>query len=501
MTDASGVRAGCLELADVVKRYDAAPVVHGVSFALRAGEVTALLGHNGAGKSTVLKMLGGAEQPSSGSIFLDGGPLSLTTPRAAEASGIAVVWQELRIIENLSVMQNFFLNREARRGPFMDRVAMRSHVKTVLSNHGLVADPDMLAGALSPADRQMLEIIIALDKGGRFLLLDEPTSALNATEIRRLLETIRRLAAGGTSIAIVTHKLGEALDVADHVVVMKDGDIVLDAARAELTEADVAFFITGHRRDETPLAEAAPRVSSGGTPLLDIQQVRSGSCRSATLTVTAGSVVGLYGVAGAGQIDLLELLFGIRQMQEGKIHYAGQTYTPTTPRAALARGFGFLTNDRKTNGFIPDMTIGKNIVLASIDRFSRGIWFDNGAVDEQARAMASRLSIRSPLANTVRRLSGGNQQKVIFAKWVTAKSRILLLAEPTKGVDIGAKAEIHGLIRELATSGDTLLVCSSEIEEILEVCDLIYIFRHGVCEGTGIPRAEADAKSILAQSL
>ncbi|MBU6355536.1 MAG: sugar ABC transporter ATP-binding protein [Rhodospirillales bacterium] len=501
MTTVSTGQAGSLALSGIVKRYDSAPVVRGVSFSLRAGEVTALLGHNGAGKSTALKILGGAEQPSGGHILLDGEAVTLTTPRIAEAHGIAVVWQELRIIEKLTVTQNFFLNREKRRGPFTDRTAMNEHVRRALATYGLAADPDMAAGALSPADRQMLEIIIALDKGGRFLLLDEPTSALNASEITRLLDTVRRLAAGGTSIAIVTHKLGEALAVADHVVVMKDGYVVLDAERADLSEADLAYYITGHRRDATPLAEVSPRTAFGGTTLLDIRTLSSGNCRSASLEINAGRVVGLYGVAGAGQVELLEVLFGVRPMQGGEIRLAGEPYVPTTPRAALAKGFGFLTDDRKANGFIPDMTIGKNIVLASIDRFSRGIWFDDAAVAEQARTMAARLAIRSPLGTSVRRLSGGNQQKVIFAKWVTARSRILLLAEPTKGVDIGAKAEIHALIRELAAAGDTLLVCSSEIEEILEVSDVIYVFRHGICEGTGIPRAEAEARSILAQSL
>lgn len=501
MSAALAGQGGSLALSGLVKRYDAAPVVRGIDFVLQTGRVTALLGHNGAGKSTALKILGGAEQPTDGAILLDGAPVSLATPRIAEALGIAVVWQELRIIEKLTVAQNFFLNREKTRGGFIDRSAMRAHVRKVLATHGLSADPDAPAGTLSPADRQMLEIIIALDKGSRFLLLDEPTSALNASEIARLLETIRRLAAAGTSVAIVTHKLGEALAVADHVVVMKDGDIALDAARGELSEADLAYYITGHRREATPLAEAAPRAAFGGTTLLGIRNLAAGNCVDASLEIHAGRVVGLYGVAGAGQVDLLEALFGVRRATAGSIMLDGAPYVPSTPRAALARGFGFLTDDRKANGFIPDMTIGKNIVLASIDRFSRGPWFDDKAVTGQARAMASRLAIRSPLGTNVRRLSGGNQQKVIFAKWVTAKSRILLLAEPTKGVDIGAKAEIHGLIRELAAAGDTLLVCSSEIEEIMEIADVIHVFRHGVCAGQGIPRADAEAKAILAQSL
>ncbi|MHB1302905.1 MAG: sugar ABC transporter ATP-binding protein [Acidiphilium sp.] len=501
MSAALAGQGGSLALSGLVKRYDAAPVVRGIDFVLQTGRVTALLGHNGAGKSTALKILGGAEQPTDGAILLDGTPVSLATPRIAEALGIAVVWQELRIIEKLTVAQNFFLNREKTRGGFTDKSAMRTHVRKTLAAHGLAADPDAPAGTLSPADRQMLEIIIALDKGSRFLLLDEPTSALNASEIARLLETIRRLAAAGTSVAIVTHKLGEALAVADHVVVMKDGDIALDAERGELSEADLAYYITGHRREATPLAEAAPREAYGGTTLLDIRNLAAGNCVEASLEIHAGRVVGLYGVAGAGQVDLLEALFGVRRATAGSIMLDGAPYVPSTPRAALARGFGFLTDDRKANGFIPDMTIGKNIVLASIDRFSRGPWFDDKAVAGQARAMASRLAIRSPLGTNVRRLSGGNQQKVIFAKWVTAKSRILLLAEPTKGVDIGAKAEIHGLIRELAAAGDTLLVCSSEIEEIMEIADVIHVFRHGVCAGQGIPPADAQAKAIHAQSL
>lgn len=494
-------RGGSLALSGIVKRYDAAPVVRGIGFTLRAGRVTALLGHNGAGKSTVLKILGGAERPTGGTILLDGAPVGFATPREAEAHGIAVVWQELRIIENLTLVRNFFLNREITRAGLVDRAAMRAHVVRALAAHGLDADPDAPAGDLSPGDRQMLEIIIALDKGSRFLLLDEPTSALNASEITRLLETVRRLAAAGTCVVIVTHKLGEALAVADHVVVMKDGDIALDAERGELSEADLAYYITGHRREATPLAEAAPRSAFGGDTMLDIRDLSAGNCLDASLEIHAGRVVGLYGVAGAGQVDLLEALFGVRKLRGGRITLNGAPYIPSTPRAALARGFGFLTDDRKRNGFIPDMTISKNIVLASIRRFARGPWFDADACDIQAKAMASRLAIRSPLTMHVRRLSGGNQQKVIFAKWVTAKSRILLLAEPTKGVDIGAKAEIHGLIRELAASGDTLLVCSSEIEEILEIADVVHVFRHGVCAGQGIPRAEAEAKSLLALSL
>lgn len=501
MTTCSPDQRSSLALVNIVKRYDSAAVVRGASFSLRSGEVTALLGHNGAGKSTTLKILGGAERPTEGVILLDGRSISLTTPRMAEASGIAVVWQELRIIEKLTVTQNFFLNREVRRGPFMDCVAMREHVRRALAAHGLDTDPDAKAGWLSPADRQMLEIIIALDKGSRFLLLDEPTSALNASEIKRLLDTIRRLATNGASVAIVTHKLGEALDVADHVVVMKDGDVVLDTPRAGLSQHDLAFFITGHRQDVAARIKVKALNMQSNETLLDIKNTSSGNCRSASLVISRGSVVGLYGVSGAGQVELLEVLFGVRRIEGGTIYLAGEKYVPTSPRAALIEGFGFLTDDRKTNGFIPDMTIGKNIVLASIDRFSRGIWFDNAAVEEHARGMASRLSIHSPLGTIVRRLSGGNQQKVIFAKWVTAKSRILLLAEPTKGVDIGAKAEIHGLIRELAASGVTLLVCSSEIEEILEVSDLIYIFRQGICEGDGIARVDAEAKSILARSL
>jgi ribose transport system ATP-binding protein len=492
--------AADLALDGVAKRYDATMVIRDVSFVLRRASITALLGHNGAGKSTALKILGGAEAATLGTVTIGETPVAFASPRDAENHGIAVVWQELRIIEALTVGQNFFLNREITRAGLTDRAAMRAHVRKALAAYNLPLNPDEPARNLTPADKQMLEIIIALDKGSRFLLLDEPTSALNASEITRLLEVVRRLADAGTGITIVTHKLPEALAVADQIVVMKDGAVVLDAPRGAMTEADLTYYITGHRREATPLAAAAPRSIETDT-LLSIEHLAAGLCRDVSLTVPAGAVVGLYGVAGAGQVDLLHALFGALPQRGGSIRLRGAPYAPRNPRAALAAGFGFLTDDRKRNGFIPDMSITSNIVLASMQRFSAGPWFARARAGEQARGMAAKLSIRSPLGTPVRRLSGGNQQKVIFAKWVTAQSRILLLADPTKGVDIGTKAEIHALIRELAAGGDTLLVCSSEIEEVMQVSDEIYVFREGLCNGQPIPRADADAREILALSL
>ncbi|MBW4025207.1 MAG: sugar ABC transporter ATP-binding protein [Proteobacteria bacterium] len=486
----------------IVKRYGAATVLHGVGFTLHAGAVHGLVGHNGAGKSTLLKILAGAVAPEAGTILLDGSPVSFVSPSAAVAAGVACVFQELSLLENLTVTQNLFLAREIATAGVLDKTAMRTAARQHLSAYGLGLSGDEKVAGLPVAQRQMIEIIGALARNARVILLDEPTTALERAQIDRLVETLRRIAREqNVAIVIVDHKLDEIFAVCDHVTSLMDGRVVLDAPIAGLSRDALAESIIGQQEaarlhkqpgaggsvpTATPsIARAIPKAE----PILAVRGIgASRGLRDVTFDLASGEVLGLYGLAGSGRSRLLRTLYGLEPVDQGRMQLRGRPYRPHSPRAAMRAGVAFVSEERKANGFIPDFDAVRNCTLPILGRHAWAGVIRKQEAAQEAESVLQRLRVRGNIHAPLVRLSGGNQQKTLLAKAVLQRPAVLLLDEPTKGIDVGTKAEIHAFIRNLAAaSGVAVLVVSTEEEELLAICDAVMIMQRGHCSGQRCP--------------
>lgn len=487
----------------IVKRYGNSTVLHGVDLTLRAGEVHGLIGHNGAGKSTLLKIIAGAVAPDDGAIFLDGQPVSFANPAAAANSGISCVFQELSLLENLTVTQNLFLSREIKTAGMLNKKAMQEQAYAWLSEYGLSLTGNEKVSALPVAQRQMIEVISALARNARVILLDEPTTALERGQVDQLVHTLRRIAQERqVAIAIVDHKLDEVFAVCDHITALMDGRVVRDASISGLTKADVIDSIVGkeeahllHAPHIGHLKQSDAKETSLRSPILSVQNVGAmRGLRSVSFDLIPGEVLGLYGLAGSGRSRLLRTLYGLEPIDQGSVVLNGESFRPQTPRNAIKAGISYLSEERKANGFIPEFNAVQNSMLPMLKKHS---WFGIIRQEESKREAISvleKLQIRGDIYAPLGRLSGGNQQKALLAKAVLQNPRILLLDEPTKGIDVGTKAEIHGFIRKLAIDrGVAILLVSTEEEELLSVCDEMIIMRHGFCGGERHVARELDS--------
>ena len=444
----------------------------------KPGVVHALMGQNGSGKSTMLNVLSGQLRPDSGTIALNGREVFFRSPPDALAQGIAMVAQETALAEHLSIAENILLGRRLVRGlTGIDWEASRTRASEILTRLGVDYDPGWEVSSLRPDQKQMVEIARALSTDVRILVLDEPTSSLTDEEVQWLFAAIRRLKERGVCVLYVSHRLPEIFSVCDEMTVLRDGVTVAEGPISDFTPASVVDAMVGSARVRGTRKEGS---AITGAPLLEIQNLSvAGSLTDACLEVHEGEIVGLAGLKGSGRRELIEVVFGLRPRTSGSIILAGDPYNSSKPRDAIRRGVGFVPPDRKTDGVILPMSVQDNLGLPATSEAFRLGDPKRGEVRSDSAGVAKMLSIKAALDAPARTLSGGNQQKVVLGKWMVRPPRLLLLDEPTRGVDVAAKAEIHRQLREAASRGIAMLASSSEYDELLELCDRIIVLFRG----------------------
>ncbi len=486
----------------IVKSYPGVLALRGVDLRVDPGQVMGLVGENGAGKSTLLKVLAGAVPADAGTVEIDGTPLELRNPRDSQQAGIAVIYQELMLAEHLSVAENVFAGREpGRRWRGVDFSAMRRATARLLDELGVDASPDDQVGRLNMARRQMVEIARALSMDTRVIVMDEPTSSLTEDEVKTLLALVRRLRKRGVSVVYVSHRMREIFAVADTITVLRDGKLVGVRAVADVTPNQIVTMMVG--RDLVDMygtrPAAIPASNPPTTPVLDVRGLHAGPrVKDVSFTVSAGEIVGMAGLVGAGRTETALAVFGLNRPTDGSVHVDGKLVRLRNPREAIAAGIAYVPEDRQQQGLFLGLPVRVNISAASLgDVCVQGLV--SGRRDAAlSRRLTGELRVRTPSMETpVRTLSGGNQQKVVLARWLARRPRVLILDEPTRGVDVGAKAEIYRLIRAIAAEGVAVLVISSELPEVLGLSDRVLVMCEGCLVGD-LPAGEAGEEQVMA---
>ncbi|MDA8410456.1 MAG: sugar ABC transporter ATP-binding protein [Treponema sp.] len=493
-----------LEARGITKTFPGVKALDGVDLRVRRGETHAIVGENGAGKSTLMMVLTGVYRPDSGQILLDGKPVTFPSHEAAVKQGISIVYQELSLVPSLSIAENIFANRQPVSGlGFVRRRALLDEARRSLALFDLdELDPAMPVRLLSPAMQQIIEVLKAISTDPSVLIMDEPTSSLTELETSRLFENIRRLTERGIACLYISHHLSEIFEIADSVTVLRDGRFVCEA---EVKDVDEDFLVAnmvgrtiadiyGARRDPASFDELrtdASRFESRGLG-------RSGDFAGADLRVRSGEIVGLAGLVGAGRTELGRAIFGAEPADEGSMLLDGQAIAPRSPREAIALGIGYLTEDRKTQGLFLDFPLRANIAANRLEGLSRGPFLSEALIDRAADAAVREYRIASGgQGKPVRTLSGGNQQKVLIGAWIGIEPRLLIVDEPTRGVDIGARSEIYAFLRALAGRGTAIIMISSDLSEILGLSDRIYVMKSGRIVGE-LDGAKATEESVIA---
>lgn len=462
------------------KSFSGVEVLHGVDFTLHRGEVHGLVGQNGAGKSTLVKIINGAYAGDAGEIEVNGTPLTRSGPGESRRLGIAMVFQEFSLIPSMPVGQNILLSREPRgRTGLIDDRETRSLARTALGRIGADIDPDRLVGDLPVGSRQLVEIAKAISQDPTILILDEPTSSLAAAEIHALADAIARLTAEGISVIFISHHLNEIVDLCDRVTVLRDGNVTLSAPTAEVTLSTMIESMLGASL-ESALAYQARDVDRTGRPLLRVTGLRNRRLRDISCELYPGEILGVAGLLGSGKSELLRAIFGIDSLDAGTIEVHGRRVAIGNPADALAAGVALVPEDRGRAGLVREHSVGHNILMASWSRFARRGFVNDRAASRAAGSFVEQLRIRTTgLQQPVKTLSGGNQQKVVVAKNLAVSPGVLLLDDPTVGVDIGSKREILMEVRELAAHGTGVILVSSELEELSGLADRVLVMRAG----------------------
>lgn len=503
MSATTGAGEPLLRLTRLERSFPGVVALRGASLDVHPGEIHALVGENGAGKSTLVRILTGAIRPDAGSIRWEGREVCPESPRAAARIGIGVIHQDFNLIPALSVRENLFLGREggAARGHgrgigVIDHAAERVRAREVLQRVGLAADPETSVRDLDVAAQQLVEVAKALLTDVRLLILDEPTASLSPRETDRLLAILRDLRSSGAAMLFITHRLDEVMRVTDRVTVLRDGASLGTWPTADLTIDRMVELMVGRPLDPTPHARAAS--GAPGPPLLAAASLRGGRVRDATFTLHAGEILGVAGLVGAGRTDLARLVAGADRPLGGRITLDGRPASFASPKEAIDAGIGFLTEDRKAQGLVLGLTALDNFALPSLSRWTRRGWLNERpivqAFDEKVRAL--RLRVAGPL-QLARQLSGGNQQKLLVARWLERRCRVLIFDEPTRGIDVGAKEEMYGIMRHLAREGRGILMISSELPEILRMSDRILVMREGRITGTITNGPEVTQQDVM----
>ena len=496
-----------LEVRGVVKQFPGVKALRGVSLRLHPGEVLAVVGENGAGKSTLMKILAGVQEPDEGLILLEGQPVSIHSVETALEFGIALIHQELNLADNLEVGANIFLGREPLRAGFVDHARIRREARVFLDRVGLDLDPRTVVEDLTVGHQQMVEIAKALSVDARILIMDEPTSSLSQREAEQLKKVIRDLSGRGVSIVYISHRLGEVRELAHRVTVLRDGANAGELARGEISHDSLVHLMVGrdvsqfYRRTEAPTLASSPSLPSPppGPPLLEVRDLRTPRHPTHRLSfqLRAGEMVGLAGLVGAGRTELLQTLFGITPAVGGEILLKGERWSIRTPVDAIAGGLALVPEDRKEQGLVLEMAVRENLSLASLHRHQRRGFLDKSYEVQLSADMIGRLRVKTPNdQQEVRFLSGGNQQKVVLGKWLALEPRVLLLDEPTRGIDVGAKAEIYRIMEDLVSQGVAIFFVSSEMEEVLGLSDRALVMHEGRISGE-LNRVELCEEAVM----
>jgi len=461
----------------------------------------ALVGENGAGKSTLMKILAGIHQPDSGTIRINGEPVVMQSPRDSSRHGIAIIHQELEVIDSLDISANVFLGREPVRGPlrFIDRAKMDADTVDVLQRLNLRLSPRTLVRELSTAHQQMVEIARALSLNARILIMDEPTSSLTLIETEQLMQVVKDLRADGVSIIYISHRLNEVQELADHVVVLRDGRNAGTLERDEIHRERLVQMMVGRDLNSFYTPRQPSENASSESVCFEVKGMRTRrypKC-DVSLEVRRGEILGLAGLVGAGRSELAAAIFGVELPLSGTVQIEGTAVDIQSPRDAIRQGIYLVPEDRRNAGLITAMSVRENITLPALERYCSGGFIQQSAEDKVATRMCAELKIKTPSAEvTASNLSGGNQQKVVLARWLSLDPKVILFDEPTRGIDVGARAEIYQLMRRLADQGVAILMISSDMEEILGNSDRVAVMHEGRISGV-LERPECSQEAIM----
>ena len=471
-----------LSMRNIAKAFGKFYALKGVDLTVWPGEIHALMGENGAGKSTLMKILAGAYTATSGEILIDGRPHAIKGPKDALAAGITLIYQEMQLAPNLTVAENIFLGSELARGGLVQRKEMINQAQAVIDRLGAQFKASDRVMTLTIAEQQQVEIARALHRNSRVLVMDEPTAALSSRETQRLFELILRLRDEGMAIIYISHRMAEVYELSDRVSVLRDGQYVGSLTRDKLNASELVRMMVGR-----PLSDLfnKERDISPGQPRLRVEDLTDGGkVKASSLVVRAGEIVGLAGLVGAGRSELAQLIFGVRRATGGVIEIDGEPVVIHSPRAAIELGIGFLTENRKEQGLFLEMAAQENITMATLERDARWGMLNRKKAQTLSDDAISLLNIRVPHAQVrAGGLSGGNQQKLLISRWVAIGPRILLLDEPTRGVDVGAKSEIYRIMTQMARQGVAILMISSELPEVVGMSDRVDVMREGSIAG------------------
>ena len=487
-----------ISLEGISKSFPGVQALRDVSLACAAGEVHALLGENGAGKSTLMKILAGAERPDTGRIVVEGKPVRFGSPRDAQDAGISIIYQEFNLLPELTVLENIYLGREHRLLPgLLDWRGMARDATATLWRLGIALDLGARVGNLSVAQQQLVEITRALSRQARLVIMDEPSTVLAGHELEHLFATIGTLRAQGVGIIYISHRLEEVFRIADQATVLRDGVVSATVRPAETTREELVRLMVGRELRESQRPDAGP-----GAPILEVRDLyAAGFLRDISFQVRRGEIVGLAGLVGAGRTTLARTLFGLERLESGRVDLDGQPIAPRQPAAAMRAGLALVPEDRKGQGLVLNLSVSRNISLPNLAGLRQGLLLSRARHDALVGNAIHDLAIKTPgHGQEVRYLSGGNQQKVVLAKWLATRPKLLILDEPTRGVDVGAKAEIYHIIRRLAAEGTAILLISSDLPELLALAGRILVMHEGSVTGN-LPAAEATEESILSLAL
>jgi ribose transport system ATP-binding protein len=488
-----------LSMDGICKSFGGIDALRMASLQVAEGEIMALVGQNGAGKSTLIKILTGAYQRDNGSIRFNGQDVAFATPAESQAAGIATIYQEINLAPQRSVAENIYLSREPRKLGFLDRRAMRDGARKVLRTFNLDIDVDLPVSRFSAATRQMVSIARAVTQNARLIIMDEPTSSLDEREVTVLFATIRTLKKKGVAVIFIGHRLNELYAICDRVTIMRDGQTVAVSPMQQLPKMELVRHMLGR---ELAAFEALGRAAHDGKerPVrLQIKNAGSGvRVSDVSLSVREGEISGLAGLLGSGRTETARIIFGVDRLDRGNLYFAGASRRYREPADAIADGIGLVSEDRKVDGIVPDMTIRENMTLALLPKLKRFGIVDRNREDEIVSRFIASLSIKCASPDQpIKELSGGNQQKVLLARWLCTDPRVLIVDEPTRGIDIGAKSEILRLLRNLADEGLSVLMISSELEELLATADHVTVLSDGMSVAV-LPRQQLSEQNLLA---
>ncbi len=473
------------EMRGICKSFPGVKALDNVGFSVEEGEIRALVGENGAGKSTLMKILNGNYKKDSGEILIDGAPVNITNPQIADSLGITIIFQELNLVDELSIAENIFAGRLSQKGKLINWKEINSKASELLERISFDTDPTRLVGSLTVAEKQMVEIAKALSRNSRIILMDEPSATLTKKELDALFEIIRDLKKQGIAVIYISHRMEEIFQICESVTVMRDGQIIGTRQVADITSDELVEMMVGR---EVNSAYPKRNVEVGEEVLRVENLCRRDRQQNVSFSLRKGEVLGIAGLVGAGRTEIMRAVFGVDYIHSLDVYVKGQKVKITDPASAKKHGIAFLTEDRKIEGLTLDFTVKSNIVSANLPSIRKGLFTNNKAENAIADEYIEKIRIKTPTRNQkVGNLSGGNQQKVVVGKWLNAEPDILIMDEPTRGIDVGAKREIYEIINDLVAQGKSVILISSELPEVLGMSDRVLVMKDDaiVAELTG----------------